>query len=731
MQGGRALQKSDTDIKESGNINTSISGGKERQNEPIFTNDRDKDSKTWPLNKINPKQILRVYHQNIRGAKPYRSWKRWTEGIKWLSDNGVGIAALTETNVNWNNKNKEEATIQARRVTNKVQVHTTSIKTEIKTDYLPGGTACLLMQNWTGRSMEKIEDDSGLGRWSGYKLRAKGNRTIIVLSDYRPTRSSDMGDTTCYSQQWRIMRETHGKNIEPRTKYIKDLKEKVKEWEQQGFEIIIAIDANEAMDNKNSQIKQLIDETTLLSLLETEPQIATYDRGTKCIDYIMGTPLIKQATKAAGYLPFYGGAWDSDHRALVLDIDIKILFGNLDIVDEKTNRALISKNKGQAIKFMKKLQANNKIDNLLEKLHHIRTIKNWSSDMHDTFESIDGEFTEILTKIEKECKNDTQTHWSLILHIARQTYRYWRIASKGKANRLHTRTQLEKLRQIATDPNAIWQGDRNRPIKNQLKRAICNLVEIERHSQDHRAEFLVQLHSKYKGENKEKKANIVRKVQKAERRTRCYTVCRNITKPRNTTGGLTHIIVNENTNQKRIEGRVEVENSLHQKNISHFSQAKMTPFANGEIATLFNVDGISRTTDRILENKEIRNVSDEMREMFKELSKKRETLSDYIPFQAMVEGIQKWRETTTTSPSGKHLGIYRTLTNALKGKYEESNTTTEKQKISDNKPWIQETAKKVLMIQHHILNLAVRHQHTLERWKTVHNVFLENYQVTL
>jgi hypothetical protein len=32
----------------------------------------------------------------------------------------------------------------------------------------------------------------------------------------------------------------------------------------------------------------------------------------------------------------------------------------------------------------------------------------------------------------------------------------------------------------------------------------------------------------------------------------------------------------------------------------------------------------------------------------------------------MIQGLNKWRETTTTSPSGKHLGFYKALIAAMK-----------------------------------------------------------------
>jgi hypothetical protein len=87
----------------------------------------------------------------------------------------------------------------------------------------------------------------------------------------------------------------------------------------------------------------------------------------------------------------------------------------------------------------------------------------------------------------------------------------------------------------------------------------------------------------------------------------------------------------------------------------------------------------------------------------------------------MIYGFAHWRDKTTTSPSGKHLGLYKAIVNAHKFKLQvkaDKNTIT-----SDIQSELFVT--KVLQLQNYIINIAIKHHHTLERWKTVHNCFLE------
>jgi hypothetical protein len=92
----------------------------------------------------------------------------------------------------------------------------------------------------------------------------------------------------------------------------------------------------------------------------------------------------------------------------------------------------------------------------------------------------------------------------------------------------------------------------------------------------------------------------------------------------------------------------------------------------------------------------------------------------------MCNGFHKWREGTTTSPSGKHLGIYKALVNVRKYNIL---TTKEKQSATDISPDRETITCQCLQIQHLLMTLAVQHGHTYQRWRIVHNFLLEKFRV--
>jgi hypothetical protein len=92
--------------------------------------------------------------------------------------------------------------------------------------------------------------------------------------------------------------------------------------------------------------------------------------------------------------------------------------------------------------------------------------------------------------------------------------------------------------------------------------------------------------------------------------------------------------------------------------------------------------------------------------------------------ESMCTGFAKWRESTTTSPSGKHLGIYKSLINARR-----FIIRTDKEKLQDTETSKTNTtmslADQFLHIQFLLIMLAIKQCHRYERWKVVHNFLLE------
>jgi hypothetical protein len=421
--------------------------------------------------------ILRIYHQNIRGAKTYQNWNRYKEGIQQLKQWGVGITTLAETNTQWTQTNISAAQAMTHSVTSLSKISTSGSSEATDTDYQPGGTACVAMGKWTGRVTTRITDSSGLGRWSGFRLQGKNQKSLIVISAYRPTPSNDPSDRTCHSQQWRILRARQNSNPNPRKTFITDLTTQINKWRDENSEIIIGIDANESVTEKNSQIYQLLQDTNLEQLVDTDPAPATFIRGTKTIDFIIGTSAIKRVTVANGYLPFYSGAWDSDHRGLFIDVNVDTILENMTDVDTTPKRILQSSNKLMACKFLNNLAKDKQLKLMHEKIMKLTQKKKFTKKDLQQLEQIDTQFTLTLLTAEQKCRKSHNQPWSVVVHQLDLTYKYWKIYHKGKNNKVNIEAKLTDLLAGMVEPNQQWQGDGNRPPKHQLIRSKKALKE--------------------------------------------------------------------------------------------------------------------------------------------------------------------------------------------------------------------------------------------------------------
>jgi hypothetical protein len=177
-------------------------------------------------------------------------------------------------------------------------------------------------------------------------------------------------------------------------------------------------------------------------------------------------------------------------------------------------------------------------------------------------------------------------------------------------------------------------------------------------------------------EGKKKQADAVATIQRSERRARCYKKFHIFTKTPRTPGGLTHIIHTDiNRHQTRIQQPDQLEDILFNRNQKHFSQSDGTPFTRPPLNNQLNFSGVSPFGESVLDgNAFTNNIPDSARAILAELKRVRPPLLYHMPFHSMITGLSKWREQTTTSPSNKHLGIYKSLIQYYKLDLQQKNT---------------------------------------------------------
>jgi len=119
----------------------------------------------------------------------------------------------------------------------------------------------------------------------------------------------------------------------------------------------------------------------------------------------------------------------------------------------------------------------------------------------------------------------------------------------------------------------------------------------------------------------------------------------------------------------------QMEQHLLQQSCKHFSQAQGTPFTVEPLKTLLTNDRLSEFGERIFRGEPIPQdhpILEHTRLLLQHQSSLLPPNMTHpekpLEFEALMSGFRKWPEQTTTSPSGRHLGIYKSL---LKDKHTE------------------------------------------------------------
>lgn len=177
------------------------------------------------------------------------------------------------------------------------------------------------------RVVQKMLDESGLGRWTWMRIQGRHGYHVSVILAYRPCKNTATTGTAYMQQQsyWE-----NKKVFEcPLTLFDRDLKALIEERKLKGDHVIVGIDANE--DVRQGKVKALMEELDMTEAVmnlhpdKTVPETCNKNTKRKPIDAIFVTPGIEPVR--GGYTD-YGTVVQSDHRALWIDVPHTSILGH-------------------------------------------------------------------------------------------------------------------------------------------------------------------------------------------------------------------------------------------------------------------------------------------------------------------------------------------------------------------------------------------------------------------
>jgi hypothetical protein len=230
----------------------------------------------------------------------------------------------------------------------------------------------------------------------------------------------------------------------------------------------------------------------------------------------------------------------------------------------------------------------------------------------------------------------------------------------------------------------------------------------------------------------QKEAEIIGKIAAKAMKKEAWNKLRNQFNPKQTSG-ISNIEVPDKdkngnpTNDpdkvitwRRIFDPEQVEASILERNVKHFGQADGTLFTRNDIIKLFDYDGTStNATDLIKGHLDIQTIPSvtNIARMLLHLLGQQNTLpqtDNTLTFLEFRKALVKWNEATSTSPSGRHLGHYKSLLRS-------DPCELYNQHYSDPKD-------PILQVYYDILSHATISGISLRRWQNSTTAMFEKYQ---
>ena len=673
-----------------------------------------------PMSLPKQRNIFRVYCQNINGLKLDEQGGDIPPISEFVNQYQCDVVGFSETNLDSTKFSVQK--IIKKNLNQLFKAHQIAISTSeipFETNYKPGGTLTAAFDQATSRFRGKHVDP--MGRWSSISLTGKKGRIIHFVTVYQVVANSSSGPYTAYQQQASSLRVA-GRDPNPKKAFLDDIIDYLKTLRLDDYALVVMGDLNEVVGhrpgfNKVTSEFDLVDVMTHRHPIQNE--VPTYSRGTKRLDYIFCTQNIVEAVVSCGIEPFNKHIF-SDHRGLYVDWDESALFGTAaPAMTNKQSRRLQSSDARAKENYILALHNHCTKHNVFKRIATLseqdRTI-DWRQ-----AEALDKDITQGMIAAEKHCRYRSTQPWSPSLQQARIKVEIFKLALSMSRTHIDFQEKIDDLQTKYTStlviPTTVYQ------LQQSLRQAQTDLRVVLRNATTERKKFLQTAQTAATIASDSKAASKWKNIQKSEAIKAMYRKLQFIRRDNTQQSGLTRLEVPSNPDQDpkncsewtTVDNPEDITRYLLARNQKHFGQADGTPFTVSPLNIAIDFRTSTETCDTILEGKYTNTELDDLTSLvIKHLEKK--TPLNKLPNTISEENIFKkfalWPEKTTTSPSGRHLGHYKSL---LRTTPPTDARTAE----------IDQKRSSLATLHSDMINLALRNGQSYQRWKKVANIMLE------
>ena len=692
---------------------------------------------------------FRVWSNNINTLSLANGLAQFRELCDTLHQHHVDIIALQELNLDTTQLYVRQQILQVLKDTfGAVKLITASTPTRTETTWKPGGVLLAVVGTSSHRVTSTQRDP--LGRWCSATLTGRGNKQIRVYSVYQCVHANikNAGEYTYFAQLWHLLRSPEVTSPNPREQLIRDLQTELTAAKRAKIDLIIMGDFNETLGTNPNLMASICANTELAEAIDhlhpSAEHIPTYIRGQRRLDYCLMSHSLLPSIAAAGINRFHEIS-ESDHRALFLDLRVDHLFYLTTPIVSPGLRHIHSES-AEAERFVHLVYSHLIIHNVFSKFDSFLKLPLDHPTPYVLANQIDTQLTCGILAAERKISRPPRPPWSEELHQASRQVRLWKIARSVRLNALDATDQLLSAADDARYNEPLPTN--LKIIEQNLRLATTELRNIRCIAAEKRQQFLQTLKERIalrKTPQDMEAKQALQCIEKQLRSRKRFRTIRNVMEP-SQPQALTKIIVTrteqhinplsegpllERERTAMIDTRAELEAAILERNRLHFAKAQGTPFTIPPLSSLRSDTNFKTNSD-----------SHQQLPMtlppgtFQETSMVVDILadtaqnpppgwSDSIHFEDFIKGLLKWREATSTSPSGRHLGTYKTLLTVYlnsSGEFDRTSETSPEQ-LPDPMP-SKYKAEHILRVMHGIASTAAKRGFYLQRWLRVINVMI-------
>jgi hypothetical protein len=661
----------------------------------------------------NDTPYIRVYCQNVCGIYD-REGIGLDSAFKEIKQAGADIFTFNETH-------GDESNAVARRALRLSKqrmwrdnnedckiVHSSSIAPVINFTK-PGGNMVGITGSLVGRIRDTIKDP--YGRWCGYTIIGRDNKEIMVLTAYNVSqyRNAKVGEDTLFNQQIALYKLNNIREPDPKKIFINDLAELVRKTRKEDKDIILTGDFNELVGDDPKGIAKVLaagDLTDAHSHQHGILNITTYTRGTKRLDYVFVTPRLVDHILRSGYESFHARI-TSDHRGYFVDFALAgFLDRQLPSILSASSRAIRGNHPSNITKYVEYL------DDYLEERDIYRKVKEqkyWYN--KEKLEKLDRVITRGMLEAEDQCRIFHRQPWSKEVNEVMTTANILRINLSSLKNNIDCTKQIAQKQKMLK--NEIEIPKEIKEATTALSKAQKNCRKLIKEQRTKKTAIDEEQEAAFVAMNPEMDAK--RAAQIFQRAKDTKQMMSELPSKMNCPGGISAILVplpkeGIELEYLAITDGPTIEKLILHRNIRHFRQAEFTPLATPEVIRKIGFGADTDRAEQLLEGTDDpTDITDDEWSRYLLTSMKRHSKELKIEITAakMMEKYRRWKERTSTSPSGRHLGHFHALFRPLKAKDDEDRDRLE--------------GKRTDLIEMHatMLQTAYDNEHVYKRWEYI------------